>query len=182
MALVRALREPAPRTPHAALAWLYRMFSMLQSMFRPLPELKGFEGQDDDLIFRVVSWDMAHAEARRQLAGVEDPDSRALYEAQLEDEDRIVILGHRESKDPDDVDLMISVLCEDYPGRSLTLMGPGVALRLNRRARRAARARVRRVVRRDRRARAAQRRERGRRAKQDIDRACRANAARRARA
>lgn len=115
---------------HPSLAWLYRMYAVLRGMFTAdLPELASFEAPDIKApIFRVVAW-------------IRNPDG-------------VKILDSIESEDPADVDFLIADMASKWSGATLTLMGPGVALRLNRRARRAALARVRRSFRREDRAKA----------------------------
>ena len=173
-ALRKGANEPTPKNTPAALAWLYRMFALLASVFRSdLPELVDFapspDARPEDQPFVVVAWTTTHADALHQLRaqGYEIEALRAaesvnapigetpgFYLGILNEPNATKVLGHLESRDPADVDFMIADLATKYKGAAmLTLLGPGIGgLRLNRKARRAALARVRRSFRREARA------------------------------
>ena len=154
--------------PGGALAWLYRMYSLLAAMFtRDLPELEDVKESETEP-FMVVAWTRAHAEARDQIKALEaaldnprtdDPsfefevrtirESIDFYRAILEEPDTIKILDVVRSDNPDRVDHMIASMAKRWKGLAcLTLRGPGIALRCNRKVRRAAISRERRANRR----------------------------------
>lgn len=169
--LRKAANAPVPKDVPAALAWLYRIFALLTSLFRSdLPELADLGIAEDDPQadprFTVVVWTSAHAQARAVLPALlarvngssdrlGDPSAEpdVVYWLDVLDQpDRLVVVDHRTSLDPADVDYLIADMATSYPGHGLTLRGPGLALRLTRKARRAALARVRRAFRREARA------------------------------
>ncbi len=160
----KALRKGLDNQPtdhHGALSWLYQMFALLKSMFtKDLPELAHLQPEEGEPApikqpFTVVAWTTEGAFSEYQLDKLEGKltdDEVEVYWEKLDSEE-IHLLGHRTSEDPADVDLMIAVMSERYKGVGrLTLSGPGVALRLNRKARRAAMSRAKRFVRRAKRA------------------------------
>jgi len=174
-----------PKDVPAALAWLWRIYATLRAMFTEnLPELEDFKTPTiEEPEFTVVAWTSARADATEQIrklwpsrADSQIQDSIRLYVEILRERDRAKVLGHVSSKDPKDVDFLIADASSRYPRGCLTLLGPGVAVRLNRKARRAALARVRRSFRREDRADAAGRREAVRKAREVRDRARRPKA------
>jgi hypothetical protein len=194
-ALRKGLNEQPKDTP-GALAWLFRMFALLTSLFKSdLPELSEFQPNPDappeDQPFVVVAWTTSHAYARHQLAalgyemaaldaasraGAPIGETPAFYLGILAEPDEMKILGHVQSKDPEDVDFLIADMATKYKRQALlTLSGPGIAIRLNRRARRAALARVRRHFRREARSEVRVYREGQRVDRQERDRARRAH-------
>lgn len=184
-ALRKGLKE-SPKDVPAALAWLYRMFALVRALFTPsLPELVEFTPKDntppEQIPFTVVAWADSHSLAMNEIRKLwpmrkHARDSIRVHVENLRDAPRLVTVNHRQSVDPEDVDMMIADLATRYKGGPvrLSLHGPGIALRLNRKARRAALSRVRREIRRERRAEQRQIQENDRIARQDADRARRA--------
>ena len=160
---------PLPKDTPAALAWLFRMFAAMKALFtsaEQLPELAEFLPQDnakpENQPFVVVAWTSAKAyhtaelrafwPIRNELDGI--ADTIRLHVSHLRDiknacKDRPQVLGSTEDKRPEEVDFLIADMATAHPSACLTLMGPGVCIRLNRQARRAALARVRRSFRRE---------------------------------
>lgn len=150
--------------PGGALEWLYRMFALIKSMFTAnLPELADVEESRTEP-FMVVAWTRAHADATDQIKALEAEHERPghtqegrdrlnesidFYHQILAIPDTIKILDVVRSDNPDRVDHMIASMAKRWKGLAcLTLRGPGIALRCNRKVRRAAIARERRANRR----------------------------------
>jgi len=198
---MRALKKGASEKVDegGALAWLHRMYAMLRAMFtKDLPELEEIP-EEQAAPFVVVAWTKTHADARDQIraltatwdrlsAGLEEGKFSLAVEAEqirgsiefyrgiLEGPDEIRVIAHQTCTLPEEVDALIASMAERFKGRAvLTLRGPGIALRLNRKARRAATARTRRMLRREDRAEARQvaRNDRADRARRDRDRRAR---------
>jgi hypothetical protein len=159
---------PLPEDAPTALAWLYRMFAAMKALFASadkLPELAEFlpeEGaRPEAQPFVVVAWTSARAYHQAEVDALwpyrEDPEvlqGIGVHLANLEDiqkagKDSAMVLGDAQSRDPEEVDWLIADMATKHKGAALTLMGPGVCLRLNRKARRAALSRVKRALRRE---------------------------------
>lgn len=169
--LAEALKTPPPNDLPAALMWLYQIYAVLKGMFiKNLPEALDFSPKDNaPPEFVVVAWVDSHADARAQIrmlwshrAGVwvhrdgimikvggSTREDIRFHLATLREKAVPKILNHAKSEDPKDVDFLIADMATKVPGACLTLIGPGVQLRLNRKARRAALSRVKRTLRRE---------------------------------
>lgn len=185
---------PVPENIPAAMAWLWRIFAAVKALFtakEKLPELDGFmpaQNPEDEPV-RVIAWVSGVQYRRDEIAALwpfrheveHARDAIRLHARHLRDMtgglgqppqgDRPQILGSVHSPDPKDADFLIVDAATRWPGAALTIMGPGLVLRLNRKARRAARARVRRAFRREMRAEIRQVKENDRRVRQERDRA-----------
>lgn len=164
--LDRARRAPVPKDIPRALAWLWSVYALIKSLFtRDLPELApDLVPVEDESAppYMVIAW---------RVRDVPILDERGTL---LRIERRTEIVDSRRSYDPADVDMMIADLHTRHPDRDtigLTLAGPGITIRLNRRARLAALSRVKRTFRREARAEARQVRENDRIERAERDRA-----------
>jgi len=140
--LERARRARVPDDVPAALAWLWRVYALLTGLFsRDLPEVELVDETPDSPEFVVLAW------IERDVPILDERGAHVRTERRRE------ALRIERSPDAADVDLMIAAVADAYRGQlnvvRMTLFGPGVAIRLDRRARRAALSRTRRLIRRD---------------------------------